>query len=117
MTQARDPSVVTCYYRNPLTGRTTKYELPSIVYEEASRGRFVENRFVVPEDADAWSREEPEGLIPSELDDRTPKPYEAMTRPSQPPPAVATRSPEILRGRENNPVPPVPPQRSRTRGM
>jgi hypothetical protein len=111
MSQGRDPSVVHAWYKNPATGKTEVYELPSIVYEEASRGRWVENTFVVPHDADAWSQEQPEGVAPADIIDHRPKPMESLTRPAQPPPALPTRSPEPLRGREREGVPPVPTRR------
>jgi hypothetical protein len=109
MTQGYDKSVVVCFYSNPRTGRVEKHRLPAIVFQEASQGRMVENSFVVPEDADLWSLEPPEGDV--ELDDRTPHDPEEHIPQAQPPPAFAPRSPESLKGRMRDEIPPVPPAR------
>lgn len=69
---------VTAYYKDKTSGKTVVYELPPVVYEEAKNGRLVateqpslvtdENgqarmaavRWIVPEDAAAWSLEDPD---------------------------------------------------------
>lgn len=107
MSQGPDPSIVTAYYRNAKTGRVDVYQLPSIVFQEASQGRYVENRWVVPEDADAWSDKPPE-VGEHEFDDHRPVPAESLIPQPQPPPAFAPHSPVILKGRGASPAPPFP---------
>ena len=69
---------ITAYYKDKKSGKTVIQELPPVVYEEAKNGRLVtteqpspvtdENghqrmvgaKWVVSEDADAWSLEDPD---------------------------------------------------------
>jgi hypothetical protein len=82
------PDLVTCYYRNPTTGKVEKHVLSSASWDDVKH-RCVESHL--------WSTEKPEKS--DNVVDMTPKAVDFTPPPAASPPIAATPITDRLAGR------------------